>query len=174
MNMVKCVAEASMALGLLAVSGLAAHADTRVQKTFGGWQVDCTEKDSGKKGCVLQYAMANKKNRQPIFSWTIIKGTKDGDPNKAVIRTPNGVLLSEGVNIGFEGADPVRISYFTCGPTACVAEFDFTDQWSKALGGNGKVVVNLKTANEKPVKYEIDLKQFNDAYAYYNAQIAAK
>jgi len=35
-------------------------------------------------------------------------------------------------------------------------------------------VVNLKTANEKPVKYEIDLKQFNDAYAYYNAQIAAK
>lgn len=174
MNMMKSIAVAALAVGSLAVSGLAAQADTRVQKSFGGWQVDCNEQDSGQKGCALQYALVNKKNRQPIFSWTILKGTKDGDPNKAVIRTPNGVLLSEGVNIGFEGADPVKIAYFTCGPTACVAQFDFTDQWSKALGGNDKVVVNLKAANEKPVKFEIDLKQFNDAYAYFKTQIAAK
>ena len=173
MNIMKSIAVAAVVAGAVAAAGVA-QANTRVQKSFGGWQVDCTEQDTGKKGCALQYSLVNKKDRQPIFSWTIVKGPKDGDPNKAVIRTPSCVLLSEGVNIGFEGADPVRIAYLTCGPRACVAEFDFTDQWSKALGGNSKVVVNLKAANQKPLKYEIDLKQFNDAYDYFKSQIAGK
>lgn len=164
------------ALAAAAVTAVAVHAEaaTRIQKAFSGWQVDCTEQDNGKKGCALQYALLNKKDRRPIFSWTIVRGDKDDGPNKAVIRTPNGVLLTDGVNIGFEGADPVKINYLTCGPRACVAEFDFTDQWSKALGGNEKVVVNLVAANKKPVKYEINLKQFNEAYTYFKTQMAEK
>lgn len=166
----------SLALAALAVSSLspAAHADTRVQKTFGSWQVDCNENDQGKKGCALQYSLVAKKDRRPIFSWNIIKGQKDGDPNKAVIRTPTGVLLADGVNIGFEGAEPVKIAYLACGPQACVAEFDFTEQWSKALSGNDNVKVNITTLGKKPIKYDIDLKQFSAAYEYFNSQVADK
>lgn len=174
MRMTKSLALTALAAAALTAVTIHAGAATRVQKGFSGWQVDCTEQDNGKKGCALQYALLNKKDRTPIFSWTIVKGEKDGDPNKAVIRTPNGVLLTDGVNIGFEGADPVKINYLTCGPRACVAEFDFTDQWSKALGGNEKVVVNLKAANKQPVKYEISLKQFNEAYTYFRSQLNEK
>ncbi len=174
MSTTKTLATAVLAAAAVAGMALGAQADTRTQKSFGGWQVDCNQPDGGKEACVLQYSLVNKKDRRPIFSWAIAKGDKDGDVNKAVVRTPTGVLLSEGVNIGFEGADPVKINYLTCGPQACVAEFDFTAQWSKALSGNDKVVVNLKAANQKPVKFEIDLKQFSDAYAYFNSQIGGK
>jgi len=174
MNMTKSLAVTALAAAAVTAVTLHAEAATRLQKSFSGWQVDCTERDNGKKACALQYALLNKKDRRPIFSWTIVRGEKDGAPNKAVVRTPNGVLLQDGVSIGFEGADPVKINYLTCGPRACVAEFDFTDQWSKALAGNEKVVVNLVAANKKPVKYEINLKQFNDAYTYFKTQIAEK
>jgi len=174
MRMTKSFAAAAIATAAVAAVTLHAEAATRTQKGFSGWQVDCNESDDGKKACALQYSLLNQKNRQTVFSWTIIKGDKDGGPNKAVIRTPNGVLLSEGVNIGFEGADPVKINYLTCGPLACVAEFDFTDQWSKALSGNEKVMVNLKAANQKPVKFDINLKQFSDAYSYFKTQLSEK
>ena len=174
MTLTKSLATAALAAAAIASVALHAEAATRTQKSFSGWEVDCNEGDDGKKTCALQYSLLNQKTRQPVFSWTIIKGDKDGAPNKAVIRTPNGVLLSEGVNIGFDGADPVKINYLTCGPRACVAEFDFTDQWSKALAGNEKVGVSLKAANEKPVKFDITLKQFNDAYAYFKSQVGQK
>ena len=174
MNTKKTLAMAAMAVVALAGTTIGAQADTRTQKSFGGWQVDCNQPDGGKETCALQYSLVSKKDNRPIFSWAVMKGDKEGDVNKALVRTPTGVLLSEGVNIGFEGADPVKIAYFTCGPQGCLAKFDFTDQWSKALSGNQKVVVNLKAANEKPVKFEIDLKQFSDAYAYFKSQIGDK
>jgi invasion protein IalB len=172
MRMTKNLAAATIAMTTVAAVTPLAEAATRTQKSFSGWQVDCTEPDDGKKTCALQYSLLNQKNRQLVFSWTIVKGDKDGGPHKAVIRTPNGVLLSEGVNIGFEGANPVKVNYFTCGPRACLAEFDFTDQWSKALSGNEKVIVNLKAANEKPVKFDISLTQFSDAYSYFKTQLS--
>lgn len=174
MTLTKSLATATLAAAAIVTASLHAEAVTRTQKSFSGWEVDCTEKDDGKKVCALQYSLLNQKNRQPVFSWTIVKGDKDGAPNKAVIRTPNGVLLADGVNIGFEGADPVKINYLTCGPRACVAEFDFTDQWSKALSGNEKVGVSLKSANQKPIKFDIVLKQFSDAYTYFKAQLGQK
>ena len=91
-----------------------------------------------------------------------------------MLRTPTGVLLADGVNVGFEGAEPVKINYLTCGPNGCVAEFDFTDQWVKALGSNQKVMVNYKAANEKPIKHEVDLKQFAEGLAFYAAQLSGK
>lgn len=151
-----------------------ADATTRIQKTFGNWKVDCTEAETGKKACALQYALVTKKDQRLVFSWTIARGGKDGAVNKAVMRTPTGVLLSDGVNIGFEGADPVKINYLTCGPNGCVAEFDFTEQWAKALGANQKLLVNYKAVNEKPLKHEVDLKQFGEAFKFYQSQSDAK
>jgi invasion protein IalB len=174
MRIIKTAAVAAIAAGALAVSLPAAEAATRLQKSFGSWQVDCTERENAQKNCSLQYSLVTKKDRKVVFSWTIVRRGSDGGTNKAVLRTPTGVLLADGVNVGFEGADPVKINYLTCGPNGCVAEFDFTEQWVKALGSNPKVTVNYKAVNEKPIKHDVDLKQFTAAFDFFSSQLKGK
>lgn len=159
----------TLALALAAGS----QAETRLQKTFGQWRVDCSEADDkAAKTCSMQFALVTKKDKRLVFSWTILRKGKDSDANKVVVRTPTGVLLADGVSIGFEGTDPVKVNYFTCGPNACVAEFDFSDKWVKAFSTNAKVLVSYKAVNGTPLKHEIDLKQFAEGLAFYAAQLA--
>lgn len=174
MNIARTAAIAAIAAGAWAVSISGAEAVTRVQKTFGGWKVDCTEREDNQKSCSLQYALVTQKDRRPVFSWTIVRRGKEGVLNKAVLRTPTGVLLSDGVSVGFEGAEQVKIDYLTCGPRACIAEFDFTDDWFKALASKKKVLVNYKAANDKPVKHDIDLNQFSAAFDFFTSQLGGK
>lgn len=174
MRMTRTIAIAALATGVWAASLSSADATTRVQKTFGGWRVDCTERENNEKNCILQYSLVTQKDKRAVFSWTIVRRGKEGAVNKAVMRTPTGVLLADGVNVGFEGAEPVKINYRTCGPNACLAEFDFTDQWFEVLGSKQKVMVNYKAANEKPIKHDIDLKQFGAAFEFYTSQLAKK
>lgn len=171
MNIMKSFAIAAAMAAAWAAAAPDAQAVTRVQRTFGPWQVDCTERDNGKKNCVLQYALVAKKDKRPVFSWSIVRRGKDAAGDRAVIRTPTGVLLANGVNVGFEGADPVKINYVTCGPRACLAEFDFTDDWLNALESKKKVLVSYNAANDKPIKHEIELAQFKAAFEFYTAQI---
>ena len=56
----------------------------------------------------------------------------------------------------------------------CFAEFDFSDQWVKALSSKDKVMVSYKAANGTPLKHEIDLKQFAEGLAFYAAQLSGK
>lgn len=172
------VALKHLGIALLAASAAIALmepacATTRVQKTFGGWSVDCAEQDSGSKACSLQYALVTQKDKRPVFSWTIIGG-KDGEPSKVLLRTPTGVLLTDGINIGLDGADPVKINYLTCGSQACIAQFDLTEQWLKTLGSYPKVLVSYKSISLKPIRHEIDLKKFGDAYNFYASQLREK
>jgi invasion protein IalB len=174
MRKIRIAAAGALAACVLAVSVPAAEAATRIQKSFGSWRVDCTERENAQKNCSLQYSLVTRKDKKVVFSWTIVRRGKDGGTNKAVLRTPTGVLLADGVNVGFEGAEPVKINYLTCGPNGCVAEFDFTDQWVKALGSNQKVMVNYKAANEKPIKHDVDLKQFSAAFDFFSSQMQGK
>ena len=58
-----------MSLSAAGVMAFAATADatTRIQKTFGNWKVDCTEAETGKKACALQYALVTKKDQRLVF-----------------------------------------------------------------------------------------------------------
>lgn len=173
MMTLKRLGVAVLAVAAAAVLAAPAGATTRVQKTFGGWRVDCTEKDDGQKACLLQYALVTQKDKRPVFSWTIVRG-KEGEPNKAILRAPLGVLLQDGVNIGIEGADPVKINYLTCGTQGCVAEFDLKEQWLKALGSYPKAIVSYKAVTREPIKHEIDLTQFGEAFKFYAGQLKGK
>lgn len=171
MSMTRTAAIAVIAASAWAAVASDANAVTRVQKTFGAWQVDCTERENNQKNCSLQYSLVTKKDKRPVFSWTIVRRGKEGALNKAVLRTPTGVRLADGVSVGFEGAEQVKIEYLTCGPRACVAEFDFTDDWFKALASKKKVLVNYKAANDKPIKHDIDLNQFSAAFDFFTGQL---
>ena len=169
----------AMLLGLvgLSVSSISAEAasTTRIQKSFNNWQVDCAEVDNkSPKRCALQYALINKKNKQVVFSWSVIpKGKEAASPPQAVIRTPTGVALNDGISVVFAGAEPIKVQYKTCGTKGCIAEVDFSDAWIKAFGSKPMVTVNYKAVSGTPIKHDLDLKNFQEAYAFYVAQMKA-
>ena len=163
-------------LGLVGLAVLERHAQaansTRIQKTFNNWRVDCAEVDNKSRRCALQYSLVNKKNNQVVFSWMVVPKTKDSPtPPQAVIRTPTGVALSDGISVVFAGAEPIKVQYKTCGTRGCIAEVDFSDAWIKAFGSKPTVTVNYKAVSGTPIKHDLDLKNFQEAYAYYVQQM---
>ena len=167
-----------VSLGLAGLAVLSAHAhaanSTRIQKTFNNWRVDCAEVDNKSRRCALQYSLVNKKNNQIVFSWMVVPKTKDSPtPPQAVIRTPTGVALNDGISVVFAGAEPIKVQYKTCGTRGCIAEVDFSDAWIKAFGSKPTVTVNYKAVSGTPIKHDLDLKNFQEAYNYYVQQMKA-
>jgi invasion protein IalB len=146
-----------------------ALANTRVQKSFDGWQVDCVETDKA-KNCSMSAALVNSKTKQVVISLSVAK-TKDG--NKLVVRTPNGVLLSAGVGLGFGNAKPSSLPFYTCGPKACIAETPLTDDWISALSADAELKITFSMVNAKPVSQGIPLKGFADGFKYFSEQVVA-
>ncbi len=91
--MPKTTALAAAVIAAVAVLPPASQAATKLQKTFGNWQVDCTERDaSSPKVCSLQFALVNKNDKKVVFSWTVVRKDAESASNKVVVRTPTGVL----------------------------------------------------------------------------------
>jgi len=173
--MLKTVGVSLGLLGLLTTSSVVYGANsTRIQKTFNNWRVDCAEVDNNNRRCALQYSLVNKKNKQVVFSWVVVPKTKEssGQP-QAVIRTPVGVALNDGISVVFAGSEPIKVPYKTCGARGCIAEVDFSDAWIKAFGSKPTVTVNYKAVTGTPIKHDLDLKNFQEAYAYYVQQMKA-
>jgi invasion protein IalB len=157
---------------VLASHGAQAASTTRIQKSFNNWRVDCAEIDNKSKRCALTYSLVNKKTKQIVFSWAVVPKNKDSaTPTQAVIRTPTGVALSDGISVVFAGAEPIKMQYKTCGAKGCIAEVDFSDAWVKAFGSKPTVTVNYKAVTGTPIKHDLDLKNFQEAYAFYNSQM---
>jgi invasion protein IalB len=161
---------------VLAVAGSGAEAAsaTRIQKTFNNWRVDCAELDNKSRRCAMQYSLVNKKNKQVVFSWIVAPKTKESPtPPQAVIRTPVGVALGDGISVVFAGSEPIKVQYKTCGQRGCIAEVEFSDAWVKAFGSKPTVTINYKAVTGTPIKHDLDLKNFQEAYAFYTSQMKA-
>ncbi len=151
-----------------------AEAVTRTQKTFGNWRVDCSDQ-SGANRCSLRYALLNSKTKRVAFSWTIIPKSKPEGPSKAIIRTPMGVALVDGVSIVFPAQKPIQLSYLTCLQRAgCIAEFDYADAWNKSLEAYPTMTISYNRLKGAPIKHEVSLKNFSEAYKYYQTQNKSK
>ena len=153
---------------LLALSsGEGALAQTRLQKTFDQWSVECVETD--KKICGLYFRLVNPKNKRVVLSWAVVPA-KEG--NLAVVRTPNGVALADGVSVKLGSAEPVRITYKTCGPVNCIGEVDFSEAWLKAFRSNESFILTYVGNNGKKFDQNVSLKGFADGFNYYVGQVA--
>lgn len=166
-SMTAMVAIAALGAGLAASAGTYAQAATRVQKSFGPWQVDCTETDKVKR-CRMMFGLVNQR-KQVVFSWSVLPGT-DGGTAKSVILTPTGTALASGVAVQFPGAEPLTIPYRTCGPRHCFAEVDLSDRWLSALTSNPTMTVRYESIRGLPTEHQVALGEFKAAYDYYSAE----
>ena len=106
---------ASLGVLVLLFAGSAtaeAASATRIQKSFNNWRVDCAEVENKSRRCALQYSLVSKKNKQVVFSWSVIPKTKEAtSPPQAIIRTPTGVALGDGISVVFAGSEPIKVQY---------------------------------------------------------------
>jgi len=153
--------------GLTASDGLAA---TKIQKTFDGWQVDCSDDEKGAKSCALYIAFVDTKTKAVVLGWTIAPDDKS-EKGKLIVRTLTGVTVSDGISVQFDGSKPVNIPYKICMPQYCAAEVPFSDAWLKAMNGAKKFTVTYAAANGKEIKQEIDLGAFAEAFKFYAAEL---
>lgn len=142
-----------------------AVAITKLSQSFDQWQVNCVTDAKKNKVCAVAFSLVNKKLKQIVFSFSVNRSTADPKA-KIVIRTITGVLLPGGINLTLPATDPIKVDYRTCGPRACVSEFELSDNWLKALSENDKLVVEYRLANSEPIKHDIILKSFRTAYDF--------
>ena len=148
-------------------------ATTRLEKFFDNWKVECRD-DEKTKNCALVFALLEKKSKRVVFSWTVSKDTEAKNLDMALIRTPTGVLLPDGVSVSFAGSEAVSVPFKTCGPRGCIAELKLDDQWLKALGSQETMSIAYKSVRGQDINHEITLKTFSEAYAFYKSEIGTQ
>ena len=142
---------------------------TKVEKFYDNWKVEC--RDDGKsKRCFMNYALLNPQNRNIVFSWTIVPDRDNAGQDKAIIRTPTGVLLPEGLSVSFASGSPVKAAYRTCRRNRCLSEFPLTNDWMSALGSQNEMTVKYKTERGRDISRKITLQKFSEAYEFYRSE----
>ena len=141
-----------------------------IQKNFGQWRVECNPKMK-ESPCVLAFALVHPKDKKIAFAWSIVPG-KEPNSQKAVVRTLNGTRLADGLTVKFAKGDPLKIAYYTCGPRFCFAEFPFSDSWLKTFKAQKGFEVSYVAVDGKPIKHEISLDQFTQAFEFYTSNLA--
>lgn len=146
-----------------------AMANTKTSKTFSGWQVECVENDKTKvKNCVMSQTLINQKTKQRVVS-VLVRKPKD-EPYKLILQVPLGADLSAGVGLTIDTSAPVKVAYKTCMPKTCIAEFELTEAWAKALSGGTNATITVTGLKGESVPFKIALKGFTDAYAWFAAE----
>src|SRR5262249_9739471 len=110
------------ALAVVAILPSLATAETKTEKTFGGWTVTCVESDKGGKNCSMIQSLAavdKQTNRKRIVMRWAISNSKSHEQTQAVA-VPTGVSIKEGIRLYLGEAEPIVIAYTFCGPRVCV------------------------------------------------------
>jgi invasion protein IalB len=144
---------------------------TRIEKYYDNWKVECRDNEE-RKNCGLVYALLNRETKRVVFSWTLVPDADADDRHKAVVLTPMGVLLPEGITVTFPESDPVKLSYRTCTARGCVAEVTMSEQWIRALSSQETLTVRYKSVGGRDLQHEVNLAQFAPAYEFYTAEAA--
>ncbi|MBL8893194.1 MAG: invasion associated locus B family protein [Rhizobiales bacterium] len=161
---------AGIAMAGFSLSASAQEGGGGIQKNFGQWRVECNPKMK-ESPCVLAFALVHPKDKKIAFAWSIVPG-KEPNTQKAVVRTLNGTRLADGISVKFAKGDPLKIAYYTCGPRFCFAEFPFSDSWLKTFKAQKGFEVSYVAVDGKPIKHEISLDQFTQAFEFYTSNLA--
>jgi invasion protein IalB len=152
------------AIFTLLVTGV--QAQTRIEKKFDAWMVACQEAET--KSCALSQTLSDAKTQRTVLALVVAKGLEGR--TRAVVRTPTGVLLPEGLTLTANGIDPVKAIFRFCGPRACTADFQLDDAWLGILREQAEITVGFKSMAGEPFNIKVSLKGFAAAYDYFVEQ----
>ena len=161
-------------MSLTVLSPLAANAETKTEKTFGGWTVTCVESDKGGKNCSMIQSLAavdKQTNRKRIVMRWAISNSKSHEQTQAVA-VPTGVSIKEGIRLFLGEAEPIVIAYTFCGPRVCVGSSPLDAKFIASIKASKKASASYVLGSKQLVQVPLDLTGFSEAYDYLLQQLA--
>lgn len=141
-----------------------AHAEASRQ-VIGDWVVTCTPQTAGHKSCMMTQTLASGKLGKTVSVFTI--GRDHTGKLKASIRVPVGVSLPEGVVVGIENGDRLKIPYSACHRIGCFAPFDLTEPLLGKMRKATKISAVAQSISQRPLALNFSARGFPAAYERY-------
>jgi invasion protein IalB len=160
---------------ILAIAGSPpAGAETKTEKSFGGWTVTCTEPDNGPKSCSMVQSLATvdkqTNSKRIVMKWAI-SNNKSHEQTQSVA-VPTGVSIKEGVRLFLGEAEPIVIAYSFCGPKQCFGSSPLDAKFIAAIKASKKASASYVLGSKQLVQVPLDLSGFAEAYEYLVQQLA--
>lgn len=149
-----------------------AQAQTRIQKQFDTWVVNCNEDLEGNKICALNQPVRARLNEQSRLSTVFTFSIRLLEDERRMIRlaTPLGIVLGQGVSLQFEEQEPRRIALSTCRKGGCIARFIADEEWLQLLSVSETLSVEYLLEPNRRVAFDMPLSGFSAALAYLASQ----
>lgn len=143
------------------------QAQTRTSKMFEDWLATC-QVAGGPQSCAMSQTLTEVSTTAIALMW-IIDPAADGSM-KAIIRTPLGVLLTEGVKVRIGDSQPRKVPFRFCSGHFCTAELAFGADWLSKIRNATVITVDFMSLAGQPVSLDLSLKGFLAAYEYISAR----
>jgi invasion protein IalB len=147
--------------GMAMLNGVSAQ--IRASQVFEDWLVTCQTAGTA-KSCAMSQTLTEASSTQIALVW-IIEMNADGRA-KAIVRTPLGVLLPEGVHVSIGNGGQTDVPFRFCGANSCTAEFVFGEDWLSRVRSASAITVDFMSLAGQPVSLGLSLKGFRAAYEY--------
>lgn len=114
-----------------------------VKETFGDWQLRCLPNPEGEEPCQLYQLLMDGEGNQvaEVSFFRLPEGSRAA--LGANIVAPLETLLTQGLVIGVDEAEPRRFAFTFCNPGGCVARIGFSEEEVAQLKGGGVASMTL-------------------------------
>lgn len=150
---------------------------TYVKATFDAWEQRCVRTESGADPCQL-YQLLKDGSGNSVAEIGLFTLPEGGEAVAgATVIAPLETLLTAGLRIGVDDAQPKVYPFTFCSQVGCVARVGFTAAEVDAFKKGGKATLTIvpAVAPDKTVALEVSLKGFTAGYdAVAAAQAAAQ
>lgn len=140
-----------------------ASAPSRIETTiYDRWTVTCQDNGSARKACSAALRIVNNQ-QQIVILWQI--GVGDDGQIKAMMQTPTGVMIQNGVDLKIGDANVGRLQYSACVPQNCEASGAMDDHLIKAITAAKDMMVTIRAKDGRDVNFKFPLQGIDKAVA---------
>ena len=139
---------------------------TYAKETFDSWELRCVKTESGVDPCQL-YQLLKDGSGNSVAEVGLFTLPEGGEAAAgATVIAPLETLLTAGLRIGVDEAQPKVYPFSFCSAAGCVARVGFTAEEVEALKKGNKAVVTIvpAVAPDKTVALDLSLKGFTAGY----------
>ena len=154
-----------------AIVGTEAGAQTRTERFFDDWNVQCVEREDGVKRCRMSQALVRANPRREVFRWVVVANQEAELEN--ILSAPVGVALRPGVELQVEGAEPIPVPYEVCGRQWCQARVTMVAAVVDTMAAGNPVQVTYVTQRGQRLSMEVTARGYRDALDYLQSELGS-
>jgi invasion protein IalB len=132
--------------------------------TFGSWEARCTTPPGQTAQlCTAVLQIINNQNKSVLMSWIV--GPDEKGVLQAILQTPTGVMIANGVEIKVGNAAARKVSYQSCNTQQCTASGPMNDAFVKEITVAERANITLTAINGQALNFGIPVGGLDKALA---------